>query len=94
MKELDNLVCNVKRICLNTNSGTITSKKFENNSLKEIITEFILLLRKSGYSYEEIRNVLGNRTKIKELKVEIGKLKSYIDELEYELNKSTNEEKS
>lgn len=93
-KELDSLDCKIKRICLNTNSGTITSKKFENNSLKEIISEFVFLLRKSGYSYNDIKFALGTRSQIKELNVEIGKLKSYIDELTYELNKFTNEEKS
>lgn len=48
------------------------------------------MLTSVGYSKSEIKEVLTRRQETKELRVEIGKLKSYIDELEFENKKLKN----
>lgn len=61
--------------------------KIDNNvSCKEVVESFIKMLKEFGFHQDEINEALGSRKEIKDLHVEIGKLKSYIDELEYEID--------
>lgn len=75
----------VRRIELHTDEEHLKTKIDKDVSCKTIIELFIKSLKEIGFSNDEINSALGSRKEIKDLRVEIGKLKSYIDELEYDI---------
>lgn len=75
----------VRRIELHTDEEHLKTKIDKDVSCKTIVELFIKSLKEIGFSNDEINSALGSRKEIKDLRVEIGKLKSYIDELEYDI---------
>lgn len=75
----------VRRIELHTDEEHLKTKIDKDVSCKTIVELFIKSLKEIGFSNEEINSALGSRKEIKDLRIEIGKLKSYIDELEYDI---------
>lgn len=80
----------IRKIAIIPEHSCVEKKLRKECSAKELLEEFIKLLYSLGYSQLEVDKALGTRREIKNLKVEIGKLSSYIDELEYNISKKYN----
>lgn len=75
----------IRKISIVPKHSCLEVKLKKECSAKELLETFIKMLYNLGYSKQDVDSALGTRREIKELRVEIGKLSSYIDELEYNL---------